>query len=337
VRRPSAGLLLALGGLFVGCGEDSDAITVQMTVRANGCDANACEARTSGAGLMWWSDDGRVLYAETRLPQSTTAIVEIRFGAGQSQLIRYREIKDGQVHFRGQILNPEVRSPGHDGTGPVTGSFSFYAKADGAHRRVQGVIIPNSNEAVRVSPGSESTVQTPTHSGCSGEIYIPPPPPPDPISEPLPDDPWQSDPEPWMPEPGHEPEPWTPDPEPGNHEESPEPEWVAPADSGCEGDSSGYEADPDPGWGGDDYETAPAADSGCEGDAYESGGDDWGDDSSMSSADSGCEGDEYDTMSSAAVLPVFASLWRLTWPLGLAGLFNRRARRRRRNLLGFRL
>lgn len=302
----------ALALSLAACG-GSDPVGLELEITRDGCDGEACTVTARGSGLLVRAEptagapDGPLtLYGEAALGGAKTAIVEVSFlGAGARA--RYREVQNGQARFQGRISRLEASPPSHDGVSPVAGHFSFVAEYDGLIRHVRGVILPVSDEAVRVSPESEAYVPSPTTTGCGGEVYLPPP-----SSEPgpLPDDPWLPEPEP---EPGTspgtspEPDPWTdPDDLPDDGWSPPPPE-----DPGCDGDSYDEYEEPD----------TMAADSGCEGDSYED------EDYDMES-DSGCEGDEYDGYEMSALLPVMGSMWRLGWPLGLAGFFNRRSRRR---------
>jgi hypothetical protein len=368
MRAPTVTLVLALG-LAVGCG-GSEPIGVQLAVQTSACGEADCRWTASGSGILAETADSGAddlsthvgaptLYAEATRADDTLVVVEISFVGALAQRARYREVQDGRVSYRGQVAELQGHLPSFDDAGPVAGRFSFLVRApDGAWRRVAGLIIPATGEAVRVTPERSESVATPTSVSCQGEVYVPPPELPDDLPAPDPDEPWTptdpgTDPDPMpdpsTPEPGSTdgttssppppamPSGYTP-PEDSGCDDTSSPEPSGAADSGCEGDDSGGMSAPaDGGCEGDDSGGMSApADSGCEGDG--SGG-------SSSSSDTGCDGDSpgssndscegAEPMAAAAVTVVpgssrvFASLARLFWPIGLAGLFNRGARRRR--------
>ena len=332
-----------LAGLAAACG-GSEPVGVQLTVSSGECAAAGCRWGASGSGIVVAADVGGgdalaagpgqpVLYAEAMGPDATTVVVELSFAGQTAHRARYREVRDGRVVFRGRVSEVTGSLPGADTAGPVAGYFSFVATEDGVARHVRGAILPATDQRRRHRVvACEQYVATPTYVSCEGEVYVPPPD----LPGPTPDEPWTPDPSPDpMPTPTPSPTPDSTDgttdsPRPtvrpppsdsGCEDYDPEP---TTSDSGCEGDSMSTS---DSGCEGDSMSTS---DSGCEGDS--ASGDSGCEGDSMSSSRDSCEGEGTEVM--AAVAPggsrVFASLARLFWPVGLAGLFNRGARRRRR-------
>ncbi|MCB9652048.1 MAG: hypothetical protein H6730_36425 [Deltaproteobacteria bacterium] len=354
--RRAGGLFLLVGGLVAGCG-GSEPIGVQMTVRPTGCEADeACAWSASGSGILVEAAESErsdlsssagepTLYAEAMRDDGVLVVAEVSFLNGVARKARYREVEDGKVTFKGKVADLQGILPTVDERGPVAGYFSFVAQDRDDVRTVAGLILPATGDAVRLRPDSSVSVSTETYVSCEGEVYVPPPDLPD-LPDVVPDEPWTPDPE----------QPSTPDPEtprptpsvPADSgcDDTTDPEPSTASDSGCEGDDYDTSSASDSGCEGDDYGSGTASDSGCEGDTMSSSSDSGcegdGYDSMSSSSDSGCEGDDYDSDSceggeaaaAAVVVPgssrIFASLFRLLWPVGLAGAFNRGARRRRR-------
>lgn len=260
MRRAGAILAAAL----VGC-EGSQAAGLELSITDGACQGPHCLVSLSGQGLYVSAgepqgDDplateaGQLLfYGEGQTQTGTTVVIEAAFDdLTQVRRVRYREIRDGRVTFRGQASAPTYTI---DPLGRR--HLNFVVEAPAGSRRVEAEIQPLGELTVDDHGAVES-------GGCGGEdprepailLYWPTPP-----VRPVP----------------------VPDPDPPP---PPAPPQSAPSDSGCDdepapgpgasSESSGCEGDPGPTSGPD------TTSSGCEGD---------GTSSSSSDSTSSCEGD----------------------------------------------
>ena len=252
------------------------------------------------------SEDERVVYLDFETEAGALAVLEIASGQGRPR-IRYREVRDGALFFKGVVVeqNVSIRTLGDSGL--AVGSFAFRA-VDARAREAQpqpvrivsfGSLAPGGEEAAVIDPGPALPVPSP----------------------------------PSQPDPGPQPEPAPPRPRaPPPPDPAPDPDVavrVLVHDSGCTDTGSGGGCDdpPDSSDGGGDCGGGNPGGGGCEGDSVDAGGCDGAD------AASGCEGDaaasgcDGCSTTGQAQARAARSIWRLSWPLILIALTNRRWRK----------
>ena len=224
------------------------------------------------------------------LPDGETALLEIAEGKGRAE-IRYREVGFADVLFDGAITEGTASLAREGPDETVRGRFSFTASQDGRDVELDGVIGPIIDYAPPVMTTPPPDTTTPT-----------PAPTPSPTPVPVPD----PRPLPRSPTPSPDPEP-NPDPyvNSGGCDGPSEP---APSSAGssCDGGDSGSSCD-----GGD------AGGGGCEGDT------------SGAAGGCDCEGDITLASRRSPYAPL-RSMLQLGWPIAVAGVFNRRMRRKRK-------
>ena len=287
--------------LVVGCGTPERA-AVDVKIE-RGCGPARCEETLSGDGLLVVSDGTgtgdlarrrgtKTLYVELPADQGRLVILEIGYD-DRAPRVRYHELHQGEVRFRGRIEGAEVTEP----TKHARGSFVFVAQDGGERREISGVvrIVADSVEEGRDSAPSGTYAY-----GCGGEIVIvepePVPEPPPVDSPPLPDDPPPPVPPILPPAPPDLPPPL------------PDPAYPDASDrGGCSGD------DPP------DSEEADSETGGCD-------GDDPPDESTES-----CEGDRARAVVAPAMLHAVRRIWSYLWPILPAAVTNRWRRVRRRS------
>lgn len=302
-RRCSAFLPL----LLLACGGEATTALVRLRISDQPCgDDRPCGAAYSSEGIVAPSadeaGDGRlVLFADARTSSGALAVVEITQANGARLGVRYYELRDGEVRFRGKVesVNADVRRV--PGESALIGTFSFVVSDDGGaaggRRFVFGQIQPVDVEVDGAGGGSGDTSGGDVHVDLVWPVVIDP-------SSPTPD----PDPEP---------------PPPDDREEASSEagcgdtsnDWDSGGCDGCEGSSGAGDSGCD-----------SSGSSGCEGDTA-SGCDSGGSGCDGASGCSGCEGDLAANPGRDARRAV-AGTWRLTWPIALVGWFKRRARRR---------
>lgn len=331
--RAAAALLLGAPLLF-SCAGDARHARVELDLRTEPCaskDPVDCTVHLVGSGLIFTAGSETegaeagtdTLYAEIETSSGALALIEIGLLDRGIRHIRYREVMDGLVSLKARVEDSRLKVPLEG-----TWQFSFDAvDADApegtAPARVitNGLVLPHDGDVrTRVSDASGSGGGSKDGSGGSDgthvvvilDGYTPPRREADPGPDRGPDQPRRRRSEPDMP---------VYDDSSGGCDSDPDydsggcggssPDYDS--GGGCEGDSSGGGCD---GGGGDT--------GGCEGDTADSAGD----------CDS-CEGD----VAMRADLPpevrrrrAILSMLRLSWPVWIAGWFNRKKRRRRPSL-----
>lgn len=325
-----AATALSLGGLLLcSCAGDARHARVELDLRTEPCasdDPIDCTVHLVGSGLIFTAGsetDNAVagtdtLYAEIETASGALALIEIGLEERGIRHIRYREVKDGAVSLKARVEQPRLKVPKE---GPW--QFSFDAVDDDAPEGAEPVRVITNGQVLPHEGDVRTEVEDPSGGGGGGgssggtsephvviilDGYTPPRRAPEPTS---PSEPYGDD-----------------DPR-GPVYDPP----VIDSGGGCDGDT--------------DYDSGGGCDGdsggGCEGDTsdYDAGGCDGG--------GGGCEGDtagsapdcdscEGDVAMRADLPPevqrrrALLSMLRLSWPMWLAGWFNRKNRGRRPNL-----
>lgn len=340
---PSTLVLALLWGS--GCDNQTDHVQVSLTIERKGCVQSTCVESLSGSGYIYQTAEKgsfeagpRTLYSEIYTSSGTLSLLEIGIDERGRRKVRYREISDGKVVFRGRIVNAHVEIP-------QVGSWAFRFEAYDANdpnadrpARIitSGSVAGRDGQLRAVQVGTRQTpegyreprvvIYVDQDYGCGGSDDYLPTDPSDPrfpgnvepatdieVPPEVPEGPDGPGVPPGTPTPGF--------PEPPESPESPD--WSSDG-GGCEGD----DYDDSSGCDGDSGDSG-----GCEGDSMSSSGG-CDDDSSMGSgcdSGDGCEGDTTMHSSLSAKRRMrrgLRSMARLGWPLILAGYFNRRRKYR---------
>ena len=331
-----------LGFLVLGACGSTEPARVDLTI-VRPCEKGTCQERLQGEGVLFVADHPHrsdlarargdtTLYAEVHASDHRVILLEIAYG--RTSRVRYRELENGKVAFRGQVEVTEVIKP----TRYRVGVIVFKARDGDALREVSGEITFSSDRAGEDSESYDpyGPRQTEVYGGCGGEIVIVDSIDPEfpieeePIGEPPVVEPPVEEPyeppvgEPYEPpvEEPYEPPPVSPPYDPGTDDTG-----------GCSGDDSDTDseggcdgADDDDSGGGCSGDDTASENDGCNGDSSDSGGSCGGD--SKAGKDRGCEGDGAQAAAAPLIFHAMRGLWGFLWPVLPAAVFNRTRRRR---------